>query len=716
MTASLCRTCARRLPTPSIVARRAPTILNRQSSSSSATHSSRWSDAEEFVAKQEALQRDTEQYRIEHVPPQDESFLEEPDEGGLKRNWHRFTASNKKIEGTWRQFSPDLDLLRDNWAALSHDEREAYWTPMLAETVRADPGSIAHVLDATMKRWPPQQEVAQALDVFSGYLSRYRKQLGGADATWKEMRDKGYKVLMTILGDLPPEFQALPQRVLGKLARNFTPEQALHSWEALKNAGVRTHPNTALHFASSLARRGGGETSAKAFYILKGLALKNVKFDQPRYASVITALLTNSMSKVQTPRDAPTPGDEFLPSKAVEFFVQRGYKPNVITLTAFFQNLMSRHEYDEVLEVAKAFSRIGVRFDRVALGVLRFAALKTKHRVENVQHILELARQHTKDDLYVTQQTLNALYFLGEAEARDGHVEHNAWSSVTFDLMLNVYGKTFAMQELRRFIPDDSLQQRLHDAAERQRQGIPQGHSAHALTGMVETLFGSKSRAEDQYSPLDVGSLSFMLRGYLKSLRKGSEIAPFYYHFKGSLHDPSSLAFKMIAEHGPLVHNAFLQVMLSHDVLLRPALQVLADMLKTPRALPNAHTYAILLDGLHRLGRVDIADKVKAVMTEAGVKPNAAVFNLLIKRYATSKEDSKAIAALRELGEAGLVPDAHTAKAVTRLGGDVHVNRAADLVEQIRQQNDVADAEVAQGRDEAEKLVETREIPKPTFV
>jgi pentatricopeptide repeat protein len=166
------------------------------------------------------------------------------------------------------------------------------------------------------------------------------------------------------------------------------------------------------------------------------------------------------------------------------------------------------------------------------------------------------------------------------------------------------------------------------------------------------------------------------------------------------LESGDSFARALVSRQKSRVHNSFLYAMLSHQGLVRPALQVFGDMLHDELWEPNAdgstsasqrtpchpepsiYTYGVLLEGLSRRKEMTMMNQIMKIMEENHLKPNLVTMNTHIKSQAMAQNVSTVVTLMQSLEARGFEPDQFTLDAFGKLH-DKHKKRALRMMQRI---------------------------------
>ena len=583
---------------------------------------------------------------------------------GRNRVWYK--------SGEWLYSKETTEEMRDAWEMLSIEERQTLWPKAMLSTLYRKPGAAIKVLSATLNPLPPGYAISDVLLVIANTLR------APVIESWRRRAelDELLKLLVTLLKELPRGHMPFRQAVFGSLAHVLQPDQAKVLYDMLRESYATLHPNTTLHFARTFA---GGFQSVEhkelAFSVLKAL-VDDEGFDlnDQRANSVITSLLHCRPSSWPWPSADSSAEDTaaFSPAQALQWLMEKGFTPNIITLTAFLDTLCERDEVGEAIRIAGLFASSGLQLDAKAHAVLLRGA---KHSLDasKLQQTLELIKASDTPPARSLGNALHALYCFSVMEIRRrGHLPTTSRPN-PFLPMLHLYAQNFDLQPLQSLIPE-SLPMLLMQARDVDEQGAPEYERT-----LIPAISKFAASIRETHIEPDNSVLATMLRAYIKSLRRPSESVILYEFFKARLADHTqriNYAASMVREKGTLVHDSLLMAILSHKENMRPALQLFGDMLKSKlrqdesavaHPSPSIFTFGVLLSGLAEHGQVGLVNQILRVMEENGVKHNVATWTMQVKMHALLQNVPRTVRALQDMETSGVTPDEYTFEAFGKL-------------------------------------------------
>ncbi|KAL7937064.1 hypothetical protein V8C35DRAFT_214607 [Trichoderma chlorosporum] len=582
--------------------------------------------------------------------------------------------------------------MQQAWKSLEIEDRRKQWPVVMLSTLDRCPEKAQAVLEATLDPLPPGYAINDVLLFIAQHL-----RISGI----KNVRERTLKaeevleLVAKVLEDAPTRHVPLGQRTAGLFARKLPSEQASELYQMLRRANIKLHANTLLQFASKLA----GDMAYKetAFEILKILAEGGVDLNAPSPSSAITTLLHCRIAHGGSSES----NSSFSPKDTLEYFMDRGFMPNVISATAFLDSLCQRAEVEEAIRLALLFAESGVQLDTKAWATI-FRGAKGSLKVENVAKSLDVAKAANAPYVDVLNNALHAVFYFAEMESRQKRLAA-PWVYPLFGPMLRAYAKKFKLEPLQWWLPDSLpliLTQTTGNDGEKFDSNQPQTWDfLETIVPLTEKSFSAQSSGP-KLQP-NTTTMAIMLRAYVKSLQHPYDLMAFYAFFKARLEEQGGkdgFATQLIKDQGSLIHDTIIMAMMERRGLSRPALQIFGDMLKDHlqrnasdegmersatapiHPPPGLCTFSILVRGLLNGGDRILAEQVIHVMKEQGVEPNLVTWNALTKGYAAMQNINKTVSTLQDMEAAGFKPDLFTFKAFGKLKNQ---GRALEMMEGI---------------------------------
>ncbi|CAG9943486.1 unnamed protein product [Clonostachys rosea f. rosea IK726] len=589
--------------------------------------------------------------------------------------------------GAWLWNLKNLQDMQRAWEALDVHTREETWPGLMLSTLFSRPDQVHRVLYATLDPLPPSYAVQDAFSVIVTILSE--KQSG--DLLLHQRQTEISELVQKLLGLASDSYQPFTQASLGIFAKRSSNFHVKITYDALKAANVSLSHNTSLQYASKLAAytdSDGDKYKKDSLSILLDAADNGLDLNSPKVAPSISKLLRCGHSKGRQ--------DEFSPDAALHDLIERGFLPNTAHTNSLLGTLCRRGQVDEAVKLARLFIQNGIDLGTRFYHEL-FSAVRDGHRSEYFGEVLELMKSAGMKEEMVLDKILSAVYSFCANEYRA-----KKYSPVQemqpFLHMLRLYEKKFPLGPLQRLIPE-SLPLLLMPKSE---ASDPKVSSVWDYERTVLAIAG-KYVSDMSEKPLhpSMDTIGIMFKAYiLSSWRQPYELLALYQHFKEMLESGDSFARALVSRQKSRVHNSFLYAMLSHQGLVRPALQVFGDMLHDELWEPNAdgstsasqrtpchpepsiYTYGVLLEGLSRRKEMTMMNQIMKIMEENHLKPNLVTMNTHIKSQAMAQNVSTVVTLMQSLEARGFEPDQFTLDAFGKLH-DKHKKRALRMMQRI---------------------------------
>ncbi|KAH7148728.1 hypothetical protein EDB81DRAFT_472702 [Dactylonectria macrodidyma] len=598
-------------------------------------------------------------------------------------------------DGKWLFELENTSSMRMAWGKLNVESRTEKWPTVMLSTLHNSPDKAGQVLEATLSPAPPGYAISDVMSYYSKMLqpakiSRRRDRYSKAEEI--------VELVAKVVVDLPVNHVKLRQETLGMLAKKLPSAQAAELYRILTQAGLTLHKYTQLQYASAMAKSDAHKQTA--YQILQDIAKSGADLNDPAVASAITTLMH---TKLNSDDWANSEEGSFSPQRAMEFFLEHGYSPNLVSFTALVDSFCKQGDIAEAIRLPLLLAESGAKLDERCYATV-FRGAKNSLQASNVRKALDVAKAADAPYLDVLNNMLHSVFYFAETECREKKY-HGPWVLPLFTPMLKIYAKKFDLEPLQWLVPDALpfiLEQDHEDGPEKFRSGPRrEWEFKHTIMPVVDEFFDAGDGARQQPNST---TLAIMLRAYIKSLNRPYDIMSFYTFFKTRLEErgtEKNWAADLTREQGSVFHDTLILAMLERRPLLRPALQVFGDMLRDsmrPKAsedgkeelagaeepamhpTPTLFTFSILIHGLMRRGEKMLAEQVLQVMRDHNIEPNIVTWNSLVRGHAMMQNLSQTVGALQDLEAAGFKPNTHTFRAFAKLTDQT---RALQMMERI---------------------------------
>ncbi|KAI1177150.1 hypothetical protein F4777DRAFT_216844 [Nemania sp. FL0916] len=548
----------------------------------------------------------------------------------------------------------------DNMAWQPHDQdmREHVWSQMFLSAVESRPDILPALFEYTFDpTCCPSYVMEDALYL----LFRRRQSTSQADETnHDDSQQQGIEFLVTfILGKCPPGYLALPQALLWHVLSRL-PITELHPWyQFLVSIEHPLLPNTLLHLARRFAKN--HDTKVHAVEILGVLTdIPEYDLNTPAAAGVCISLLTLNKDELPPDQHAVAPDVLF------EFLVKRGFRPDLVGLSALMRNFCVRGHLNMGWKVFDLMLQYDIKPDQHVYSILLNGCKRNLDQA-SLEQIIHIISEGDAWSHVLLNDFLHLLFRENEAQPeprrRQRKKSNNAWRT-----MLLLYAKFFNLAPLQKFT-FFSLENLTETWI------VPPRYKTTA-TKMVEFL-KPQSRRKLMYP--DSITLSLMLAAHMRSILLPKYAIRYYHYFCRLVRNKNPLALRLVEEQGSMVYNIFIRTLMQFQETTGFAIQQVAEMIRAAKIekeqighnlhhpFPSVHTWTALVNGLKNHKDTRGALSILQIMGREGVQPNSATWNALIQAFARTDNVTAAVKGVWALEKAGFRPDRHTIRAFNML-------------------------------------------------
>jgi len=572
-----------------------------------------------------------------------------------------------------------VESMRFTWQRLDQNNREYLWPRFINSALESEQHLLPAFIQTTFDpSWCQSYIVEDVLYLlFRQYSSTDRDDAAGGDPMLK----KQIRVIAShVLKNCPPKYLVLEQTVLSLF---FSEVPISELPEILHLLGTIQHPlrpPTLLHIASRFAK--DNTTKYRAKDILDSLT-KEPSFDinTPAASSVCTSLLNLK-------EDDHFPDERAAPDVLFKFLLERGWRPNLLGMTALMHNFCVRRHLEPAWKTFDLMLHLGLTPDHHVSSVLLTASKKNRDvtplgrifgaiksgtgwSVTSFNHFLSFVA-------WTEEYKLKKQYQYSRLPRRQRKTIHGPWR-----LMLRYYSTFFDLAPLQKFMYIN-LQNMV-------RKG--EGDDPF-LAEMVEDTVAGPGKAREQP---DSTTLYIMLDVAMRSLTTPEQMLRHYYRFIKLARDQDPTVLALLADRHTGIYDIFIrnlmQFRMTAGFAVRQFIKMMEDAKKEQARLggrnryhhfPSVHTWTCILNGLKNHKHSDGVVSVFDMMINIGkTQPSLAAWNILIETFAMEKNVRGAVKALWSLEAAGLQPNESTTSSFGRLPR-VLKEQAISLIEQLR--------------------------------
>ncbi|KAI5923163.1 hypothetical protein F4810DRAFT_226103 [Camillea tinctor] len=559
----------------------------------------------------------------------------------------------------------DPAMLENAWRKLDEVERQCQWPEMILSAMAANPGGVVAFIRATFDpSWCPSYVIEDTLY----FLFRLAATLEEREARLKEVSE----FALSIISSCPPRYLNLAQMLLPKISSLMSNSDLVGFYQHLKQIEHPLHPNTELHFASRFAKSSAHKVNA--VQILCYLAeTPGFNINSPAAASVCTSLLTLD-------ENPPFPLDDAAPDNLFKLLLDRGFRPNLLTLSALMRNFCVRGHLDTAWTIFEIILEHGFEPDDHVYSIMLNGAKHHQH-FTTLNRMIHIIKTRNAWSAFLVNDCLDIIFQEYEAQPEQRRRQRKAASS--WRPMLQCYAKFYDLAPLQHltFFPLENA--------------IVSPFLKHEtpVTKLIEALI-----AQPDALLMHPGSdtLIIMMAAHMRSINGPKYLRLYHKHVVELINKKDPIVVKMVRDHGTLIFDIFIRAFMQFENTIPRALKIVQDMLAKATLemqqtgknvncpLPSVSTWTIVLNGFKNHNDTRGSMKVIQMMTkDGGVKPSLITWNALIKAFARRCDVQGAVRAMQCLEEAGFQPNDRTTQAFHTLPADAR-NYAIKLLEASR--------------------------------
>ncbi|KAI1487870.1 hypothetical protein F5X96DRAFT_648006 [Biscogniauxia mediterranea] len=559
----------------------------------------------------------------------------------------------------------DPAILMTAWQRLDEDARQHTWPQMILAALATNPGSLPAFIRAT---FDPSRCPSYVVEDTFYFLFRLADTLKERDERLREVSE----LALSVMRSCPPRYLGLGQMLLPRIASSMSIPDLVEFYRFLKNIEHPLHPNTELHFASRLAKSSAHKTHAAQ--ILCSLAeIPGFQINSPAAASVCTSLLTLD-------ENAPLPEDDAAPDNLFKLLLDRGFRPNLLSLSALMRNFCVRGHLDTAWTIFEIILEHGFEPDDHVFSIMLNGAKQHQH-FPTMQRMIHIIKARNAWSAFLVNDCLDFIFREYEAQPERRRRQRKATSS--WRPMLNCYAKFYALAPLQHLTPfplENALVPKIL------RYSTP-------VTDLIDALI---PRPDVLLMDPDSDTLIIMTAAHMRSIAGPKYLRVYYRYFMQLINNKDPIAIKLVKNHGTLIFDIFVRAFMQFANTIHYALIIVKRMLvrathelkqfgkNTYCPPPSVFTWTILLNGFKNHNDTRGSMKVIEMMTkQGGIEPNLVTWNALIKAFARTGDAQGAVRAMQCLEEAGFQPNDRTLQAFQTLPADSR-DYAVKLLEAFR--------------------------------
>jgi pentatricopeptide repeat protein len=572
-----------------------------------------------------------------------------------------------------------VESMMSTWQRLDQDDRECFWPRFINFALESEQHLLPAFIQTTFDpSWCQNYVVEDVLYLLYRQYSSTRPDdaTGGDPVLKKQIR----AIASHVLKNCSPGYLVLEQTVLSLFFWEVPTSELPELLHLLGTIQHPLRPPTLLHIASRFAK--DNTTKHRAKDLLDSLT-KEPSFDinTPAASSVCTSLLNLKEGE-------PFPDEQAAPDVLFKFLLERGWRPNLLGMTALIHNFCVRRHLEPAWKTFDLMVHLGLTPDHHVSSILLKASKKNMD-VTRLGRIFRAIKSGTGWSVtsfnhflsfmaWSEEYQLKRQYPYSRIPRRQRKTEYSPWR-----LMLRYYSNFFNLAPLQKFMYSD-----LRNMGRKGKRDEP------LFTEKAEETMAKPRTAREQP---DSNTLYIMLDAALRSLTTPEQMLRHYHRFLMLVKNQDSTALALLADRHTGMYDIYIrnlmQFRMTAGFAVRQFIKMMEDAKKEQVRLgghnqyhhpPSVHTWTCILNGLKNHRHLDGVVSVFDMMVNIGnTQPNLAAWNILIETFAMEKNVRGAVKALWSLEAAGLQPNESTTTAFGRFP-QVLKKQAISLIERLR--------------------------------
>ncbi|ROT35648.1 hypothetical protein SODALDRAFT_329013 [Sodiomyces alkalinus F11] len=556
-------------------------------------------------------------------------------------NWK---PSPERAPPVLRQFlhRNNVQEMETSWQDRLLVRRKKVWPFLMRTALECCPDRARVVLEATLAPLPPGYA---AQDVIA-FLALWQRSLPPEEAALHgdALIDLVVRLLPLYYNRYDTRF-VLHQHTIYHLIRGT--EQTAKV-EELYNCLVihdhELHPNTLLQFASRFAQ----DPERKEVAIRMVLAMVDsggAQLTPGPWARLCTTILSFDPDYVPGEQRATLISST---TTALEDFVERGLVPDIIHFTSLIRTLCIFGELRTAWHVLAIMRTYDIKPDAVLMCTLLQGAQGRYLSQNKIDLITSLAVEHQAINVPFFNILLsNILACSITALRRSTPPRRRLPRRITsppqpipaFKPMLYFYCKIFPLEPLQHLIPIDLA------ALAKASLPVMSGSTWKPVVRLFPLLVDTSALVTEKQPPTGA-TLAVMYLSYVKSLSEASSVLSLYSYLSRLIRKGDPIITRFMAEKNTMLHDAIIKRLAEFPHMLRAALDVFGDMLKSDKAgegkpntggkparshpSPSVYTWNIVMHACMRHGQAESGERILHMMRQHGVSPNVVTWSTLL--------------------------------------------------------------------------------------
>ncbi|KAL2759057.1 hypothetical protein ACRALDRAFT_1092660 [Sodiomyces alcalophilus JCM 7366] len=545
-----------------------------------------------------------------------------------------------------RQFlhHDNIEEMEASWQGRLLVRRKRVWPFLMKTALECCPDRARMVLEATLTPLPPGYAVQDVVT----FLALWQRSLPPDEAGvhGDALIDLVVRLLPLYYNRYDTRF-VLRQNTIYHLVRGAEQNAKV---EELYNCLVihdhKLHPNTLLQFADRFAQ--DPERKEVAIRMVQAMVDSGgAQLTPGPWARLCTTIL--SFEPEYTPAEQRAARISAV-TTALEDFIERGLVPDIIHFTSLIRTLCIFGELRTAWQVLGIMRGHNIKPDAVLMCTLLRGARGRYLSRNKVELITSLAVENEAVNVPFFNTLLSNILAASITAARRSipprrrqprRITSPPEPIPAFKPMLYFYCKIFPLEPLQRFIPID-----LATLAKVSRP-VMSGSTWEPVTRLFPLFEDTSALVTEKHAPTGA-TLAAMYLAYVKSLSEASSVLSLYSYLSRLIQKGDPIIKSFMAEKGTMLHDAIIKRLAEFPHMLRAALDVMGDMLKSDRAkeekpgtggktptpcahpTPSVYTWNIVMHACIRHGQPESGERILHMMRQHGISPNIVTWSTLL--------------------------------------------------------------------------------------
>ncbi len=580
----------------------------------------------------------------------------------------KLRANTPNIDSWVSVTKEDYATMKAAWQRLDQKRRERLWPRMVFSALTSSPGMLPTFVQATFDHnWCPSHLLEDVVYLLFRIIE---------PAQSLEREREVAELVLFLLDHCPSRYMTFDQNVLHKSIMVLKLDELVKFYEALKRTEHPVHINTLQHITSRFAKSSAHKIHAvDVICALSEIPGFNINLPAP--ASVCTSLLTLGESP-------PFPEGQAEPDELLKVLLERGFRPNLLALTALMRNFCVRGRLDTAWKIFDLLLQHRFEPDAHVFSILLNASKKS-FDIPSIRKIIEIVFSRKAWSQVIVNDFLDLMFRYNEAQherRRRQKKFNNAWRP-----MLQLYAKFYDLAPLQKFFtfPLENVIG---------KKGV---HPNHA-TPVTDLADAFRPQPEHMLFKPTSYTVLLLLSAHIRSIGSPHIIIRLYRYFCRLVNKGTPAALRLITDHKTMIYDIYLRALMQFRESLQTPMGIICHMMTNAERekrltgenirhpFPSVYTWTILLNGFKNHGHTDGALHVLNMMTRIGnFQPNLVTWNALINAFTRVGDVHGAVRAMRLLEQAGISPDDCTMEAFSLLPRERR-EEAIRLLEQSREE------------------------------